>query len=423
MSQQSQQGKQSQHSQQSKHSPQAVAAMRRNLQQRLVQLEENERDRPVDEDIRFMEWQDNAAKQWMVDNKENGRMVEEESLTLFISSAMRDRTMWPNSGEFRITLIESVDNVIKAELVQASLPLTDPTVHPNNNAFRYSFPPHTSVQTVYVPVGAYQGKELALELQTQLNQDWHAARITGALNTVDFTTGFLVDGTGEPEPTINQFRVTYNRPTHGFVVQIVDAAGAPDPAAVFAIHVRVPTLRGTARTRADDLAEVMGINRDLWLDEGALEPASGTVYITSDTASPNFGPAADVDARFAYSLKSNQAADLRGSLAIVIDIDPLNDNDVLEPDGASSGEVNIAALFGIVYTRDPSFVADRIAEVNTNSFPVRKHYQEGRSRVKDLYVRMRRPDGSIINFGGIDYYLTIRLTVKRVRANRPMFAR
>lgn len=402
----------------------AVATMRRNLENRLRQLEENEEDRPIDEDMRFLEWQNNSAKQWLVDNEENGRMVEEETITLFISSAMRDRKVWPDSGEFRVTMDEAIDNVIKAELIQASLPLTDPTVHSDNNAFRYSFPPHTTVQTVYVAYGAYQGIELALELQVQLNQDWHSARIIAGTNTMDFATGFLVDGTGAMEPAINQFRVQYNRPMHRFIVQIVDNDLEPVPAAVFAVHVQFPGKTiGVARKRADDLFEVLGFNRDKWGAEGVPHPASGTSYITSDTASAVFGPAADVDSRFAYSLHSNQAADLRGSLAIIIDIDPLNDNDVLRPSDTASGQVNISELFGIVYTRDPSFVADRIIEINTNSFPVRKHYMDGRSRVKDLYVRMRRPDGSIIKFAGIDYYMTIRLTVKRVRANRPMFAR
>lgn len=402
----------------------AVATMRRNLENRLRQLEENQDDRPKDEDMRFLEWQENNAKQWLVDNEENERMVEDETITLFISSAMRDRDMWPDSGEFKITMNEAIDNVIKAELIQASLPLTDPTVHPDNNAFRYSFPPHTDVQTVYVPYGAYQGKELALELQLQLNKDWHEARLTGALNTMDTDTGFLVDGTGEMEPTINQFRVQYSRPMHRFTVQIVDSDLLPVPATVFALHVQYPgTQTGNVRKRTDDLFEVLGFNRDVWAQEGVDHPASGTVYITSDTASANFGPAADTDSRMAYSLHSNQAADLRGNLCIIIDIDPLNDNDVLRPDDAKSGQVNLGDMFGIVYTRDPSFVADRITEINTNSFPVRKHYMDGRSRVKDLFVRMRRPDGSIIRFGGIDYYMTIRLTVKRVRANRPMFAR
>lgn len=406
----------------------SLAAMRRTLESRLHQLEENEGDRTdgADDDSRFVQWQETAAKQWLVDNEKHGRLMEEETVSLLISSAMRDRAVWPNSGQFRITLNEAIDNVTKAELVQASLPLTDPTVHSDNNSVRYSFAPHTgaAIKTVTIPRGAYQGQELALEIQTQMNQDLHAALITGAFNTVDFELGFLVDGTGAIEPGINQFRVTYNRAMHGFTVQFVDNLGQPVAAGVFALHLQVPvTNSGPARARTDDLFVVMGYNRDAWIAEGTLDAGSGTSYITSDTVSAAFGPAADVDARFSYSLGSNQAADLRGNLAIVMDISPLNDNDILRPDDAGAGEVNVTDYFGIVMTRDPSFVADRITEVNTNSFPVRKHFRDGRSRVKDLWVTMRRPDGSVINFGNIDYYMTLRLTVNRVKANRPMFAR
>jgi hypothetical protein len=406
----------------------SIDKMRRVLQTRLDQLEENQTDRVADgdEDGKFLEWQETAAKRWLMDNKENGRNMKEETVSLFISSAMRDRSIWPNSGQFKVSLQKAVDNVIRAELVQGSIPLTDPSVHRDNNTVRYSFAPHTgaAIKAVVVPPGAYQGKELALELQTQLNLDLHAGLVTGGSNTMDFEQGYLVDGTGALEATIDQFKVAFSRANHTFTVQLVDELEQPVATPVFALHVQVPQVQsGIARERTDDLYEVLGFNRDNWIAEGILDNGSQTSYILNSTVSAAFGPAADVDARIAHSLNSDQAADLRGNLAVIIDIAPLNDNDILRLDDAGAGEVRVNDYFGVVYTRDPAFVSDRISEFTTNSFPVRKYYHDGRSRIKDLWVTMRRPDGSIINFGNIDFFLTLRLTVSRVQADKPMFAR
>ena len=404
----------------------SISKMRQALKARLEQLEENEEDRAAegDEDGRFQDWQETSAKRWLMDNEEHGRTVREETVTLFISSAMRDRSIWPDSGQFKITLQTPVDNVIRAELVQGSIPLTDPTVHMDNNSVRYSFSPYTSVRTVTVPPGAYQGVELALELQTQMNLDWHSADILAGTDTMDFTTGFLVNNVGAMEPNIDQFLVTFSRANHSFAVQIVDSDLAPVATPAFALHWQVPeTLTGIARERTDDLCEVLGFNRDAWIAEGLLEAGTGTRYIVNTTASAAFGPAAAVDARYAYSLRSNQAADLRGNLATVIDIAPFNDDDVLRLDDAGAGEVRVGAFFGLVYTRDPAFVHDRVCEFTTNSFPVRKYFYEGRSRIKDIWVTMRRPDGTVIRYGNVDFCLTVRLTVNKVQAGRPMFAR
>lgn len=355
---------------------------------------------------------------------------DEETLFLFVSSDTRDRDMWPNAANFRVTLNEEVDNIIKAELVQASIPLVDPTVHQHNQAFRYAFAPFAglaAVRTVRVPTGSYRGDELARELQVQLNLDWHAARITSATNTMNFTTGFLVDALGAVEPAIEQFMVTYHRAINKFAIQVVDSALQPTSTA-FAIHVQPQPNAPTslpARERTDDIYHLLGIDRYVFEEQAdGFDPDLGTFYIVNTSAGNSFcdGVAA-IDARFRGAVRSNQSADLRGTLVMIIDIDPLNDNDILRLDDGGMGAVNLTNYFGIVLLRDPSFVNDRIVEVNTNSYPVRKYYRETRSRVKDLNVALRRMDGSIVDFQGVDFFLTIRLTTKRVNHPKPMLVR
>ena len=85
--------------------------------------------------------------------------------------------------------------------------------------------------------------------------------------------------------------------------------------------------------------------------------------------------------------------------------------------------LTLGDYFGFVLLRDPAGVTDRMSEINNNSYPIRKYYRNGLSRVNNLTLRMRRLDGTIFDFNGNDYYLTIRLTVTRTQLPKPVFVR
>ena len=409
----------------------AIEAMKKSLQSRLKVLDANRKDRnPEDAEQSFTRWQEQQTRDWLSDD-DKFRHQEEEYVYLFISSAMRDRERWPNSAQFKITLQEEIDNVIKAELIQASIPLIDPQTNVDNNFIRYSFAPHTgaTIKGVRIPIGAYQGTELALEVQTQMNLDLHSGLITGGFNFMNHEIGYVVTTAGGTtlEATIDQFRVQYLRARHIFIIQLVDDTEEPINTPAFAIHWKLTDPGGITsdayRFKTDDMADLLGFERIQYSQNGTFDAGSDTYYIINTTNDPDFGPAADVDARYSNSIHSNQAADLRGNLAVVLDIDPLNDNDIAIFDDDGAGAICLADYFGFIVLRDASFVNDRMAEINNNSFPIRKYYREGRSRIKDLCITHRRPDGTIVNYGNIDHFMTIRLTVKRTNGPKPMFAR
>ena len=420
------------------HDKQAIEKVRDHLKTRLEVLESNRQSRcATGADSSYEAYKDYEALTWLADDNPE-REQEHEFVYLFISSAMRDPIRFPNSGQFKIALSGEIDNVIKAELVQASIPLVDPTVNRDNYIIRYSFPPHTgaAVREIMIPVGSYLGTQLGPEITRQLNQDLFAAQIQANTYIVDDETGLVLDpATGEPPVGVIQFRCQFSRARQRITVQMIDEDELPTNATVFALHVQPrpdPSKQVPFRFMNDDLYEVMGINRILYQNQaealGQYDLVSDTYYIRNTDNDPYFnglfGDGATVDTRWRYSVHSNQAVDLRGNIAVVLDIDPFNDNDIARvQDSAGTGALTLSDFFGFILLRDPAAVTDRMAEINNNSFPIRKYYREGRSRINYLSVTMRRPDGTIFNFGGVDFYLTLRLTVTRTQAPKPMFAR
>lgn len=420
-----------------KYDKESVGRIREHLTERLETLNEYKNDRCRTNEESYTAYKEYEALTWLADDNPD-RGQEQEFVYLFISSAMRDPYAFPNAGQFKIQLASEVDNIIKAELVQASIPLVDPTINTANYIVRYSFPPHTGagvVQEIMVPVGSYLGQNLAPELTRQLNQSLFPAQLLANTYIIEDETGVVLDaGTGNPPVGVNQFYVTWNESSQRITFQMIDDQRLPTNAQVFAIHVqpRPDGAQTPYRFLNDDLYEVLGFNRIDFEERASTlsqyDATTDTYYLrntdTDTLFNGLFGVGTSVDSRYRYSVHSNQAVDLRGNIAVVLDIDPLNDNDIAGvTDSAGTGALTLSDYFGFILLRDPAAVTDRMAEITNNSYPIRKYYREGRSRVGSLNVTMRRPDGTIFNFGGVDFYLTIRLTVTRTQPPKPMFTR
>lgn len=408
-----------------------MRTMREKLRSRLNVLDANRADRlgPMgDEDVNFEQYQEMAAKGWMKDNEKEGRSMEEEHVYLFIDSAARDVQVWPSSGYFRVTLEEEVNNVIKAELIQASIPLTENNVTSSNNVIRYSFAPHAAgdVNVVTIPEGAYLGAALALEIQTQLNTHWYSALILAATHTMNYTTGFIVDNTGVREATIDQFRVQFNAFRRMMIFQITDNTDVV-VTTQFALHVQLPVVAidaGLYTSRSDDIYDVIGFNRRQYAFNGTYVAGTNTYYVTNDSWDAQFGaPSTEIDTRYAYSLHSDQSVDLRGNVAIMVDIAPFNDNDLAMVEDTGSGTQFMRNYFAIILLRPAAFVNDNSFDLCNNTYPMRRYFREGKERVKNLTVALRKPDGSLVDFGNLNYMLTLRLTVRRVQPVKSMFTR
>lgn len=354
---------------------------------------------------------------------EKGKSDEEEISFLYINSAARDRALYPSPGQYRVQLDTEINNIIKAQLVQASFPVTDPTVNETNQELAFSFAPHNAPVTVRVPTGSYTGEQLAVEITRQMNMSLFSAQLLAGSYRIEDDTGLAkVVATGLYAPA--QFRVSFNANSRRFAFQYVDAdlQATNSP---FAMHVQpLPTASSQPWTsRNSDLYSLLGFDRDIVQAEGALDPGSGTYYLLNTTPSANFGPAASPDQREAYSVRGNQTADLRGGMVVVLDIDKLNDGDVIFTTDGPDGRFKVGACFGYLPTRDPAFVQDAMLDFNSNGSPIVKEYRNGRSRINQLLVTLRRPDGTINDFGGLDHFMAIKLTLKRTQPNRPMFGR
>ena len=361
-----------------------------------------------DEDGRFERDRDAAALKWRED--EPGKNDEEEVVYLYISSAARDLAAWPSPSQYQLALTAEVDNLVEASVVQASFPLTFSTIDSTSNSLTFSISPFTAPWTATVPPGAYTGEALALELMIQMNQTRHAALIP-ATYTMDFTTGFVRNGAGALAPGLNQFRVAWDESRLMVRFQQVNDTELAIAIPVFALHVAAA---------GGDIFSLLGFPAALVAAQGT---PSGAYYLLKNNGSTSFSTAIATDQRYTYSVYSSDAVDLSGPCALVLDIPQLNDNDLALVASANPADFNLGACLGLVYTKQPAYLTDRILEFNNSSYPIKKVYRAGRGRVQALNVNIRRINGALIDFRGADHCMTLRLVVKRTQPMKPVFTR
>lgn len=109
---------------------------------------------------------------------------------------------------------------------------------------------------------------------------------------------------------------------------------------------------------------------------------------------------------------------------MVLDIDKLNDNDIAQPE--KSGIVtgfNVADCFGFLLFSDPSNINDRMLNLSNASYPISKYYREGRSRVNQMLIKIRRIDGTLVDFKDKEHMFTLKITVKRTQPKKSVFTR
>ena len=399
----------------------AIDQVRKYISQRKSDLDECSDWARADEDSRFDATMDKLVLDWKVDA--DGTEEEIQSVYLYFSSAVRDRSTYPSPGQYLVSLDTEIDNIIESSLIQASFPLSDPTVNRTNNKIRYSFVPFLVIETIEIPIGSYKGEALAIEITRQLNQSKFSTQIP-APYLIDSSNGSVVDATGILAPGEEQFKVAYILSSRKFVFQLIDDAGLPVNTD-FALHIQpLPTDKQQPWTSFnDDLYSLLGYNRDIVASVATYEPISKTYYLQSTVDYEDFGPALSVDQRFSYSISGNQYSDLRGSWVVILDINPLNTNDIVCTKPGPDKRFSVGNCFGAVLVKDPAHSSEGMLEISTMGYPCKKYYRNGRSRVSQLLVTLRRPDGTIYDFGGLDHFLALKLEVKRTQPDKPVFCR
>lgn len=400
-----------------------IRAMRKQLNDRLRVLDENERFRPRDEDIKFEETENQIMLDWKTEG--DGRTEEDEFVYLYLSSAVRDKNQWPSPGQYQVILESEVNNVIKAALIQASFPLTDQIINATNNKLRYEVPSiPTGVVTLTIPPGNYNGTQMALEMMIQMQLSLNGASLGGG-NYLNLETGYIVNTSGVVLPGIEQVRVMYLTANDMFLFQMVDEDELPVSTELrLYIQPQPQETSASFRDLTDDIFYHLGFERSQVALEGTYDAGTNTYYLSSTTATASFTAAnTTIDPRYQYAIHGNQAADLRGHKLIVIDIDVLNNNDIALSEDGPINAFKVGDAFGFVTLRSPSEVKDNMVELNSWSYPVQKYYRDGRSRIQRLTITLRRPDGSIYDFNGLDHFMAIRLTVRRTQPEKPVFGR
>ena len=121
------------------------------------------------------------------------------------------------------------------------------------------------------------------------------------------------------------------------------------------------------------------------------------------------------------ALFSNEAAELRGNKFVVVDIEELNNYDQ-EFVKSNEQKFNIKHCFGVIPTKNP-LLGDTMEFSNSNLPSIHKYYFSGISRLNQLTIRIRRADGSLVNFRNLNYFFTLQFKIKKSQAFKPVFAR
>lgn len=396
----------------------AIDKMRTHLNKKLQILDSAKSRVEVDQDVLFEEYDEMRFIDWLTE--EEGRNSEEEVHYLYVSSAARDKTRWPNPGEYSVEIDGELDNIIRCDLVQMSFPLTESTVTSNNNKIRFSIAPHSTINEADIPEGNYTGQQLAIEVTRQMNQTIYSSDIIAGTYYVGEADGLLYNTSDDAYAALNQFFVSYRITNHKFYFQLLDSTETPNSSTAGAVYIR-PKQGAVNSLAPDDIFAMIGFNRDLVAQEGTFDAGTGTYALYTTTSYMDFGPAADVDNRITYSVSGNEVAELHANRALVLDIPQLNDNDVSQT--KSDTDFRTGSCFGIILQRDPATVSDRILENSSSSYPVQKYYRDGRSRISQLTIRIRRVDGTLFTFGGADHIFSLKFTMKRTQPKKSVFAR
>ena len=395
----------------------AIDRMKNHLKQKLDVLDATQQERVPDQDVLFEQFDESRFVDWLT-KEDKAIPMEEEQQYLYITSASRDKTRWPNPAEFTIMLDGELDNIVRADLVQHSFPLTEEVVNSSNNIIRYSLAPHTTINEVTLTPGTYTGEQLALEIKSQLNMTYYNAAILAGTYDLDHSTGTVVTSGTTTYAAVTQFDVTYRPASRKIYVQMLSTAGVVTNSPVFALHVQ-PKEGALNSGEPDDIFDIMGFDRDAVAQSGTYDAGSNTYLLYNTTAYDVFGPAVDVDSRISYAVHGNKGTELRGECALVIDIPQLNDNDTKQ---TASSALKTGSCFGVVYVQD-RLTLGLVQEDADDSYPIRKIYREGRGRINQLTIRIQKPDGTLYNFGYSDYCMTIRLFMNRAQGEKSVFAR
>ncbi len=355
--------------------------------------------------------------------------TEEATVTAYINSARRDAAAFPSPGQFLVKLQNNIANITSVAVVQAKIPLTERAVRPGNQLLSFAvdvgYPPAT-VLTVTIPAGSYNGEELALEITTQMNLALFQDEVVAGTAFMQYqTTGKVFADDQFATLLPYNVDVTYFPPRDLFAFQVWDEDGRPTGDRALTLYVQAVE-SGDYYQQVDDIADVLGFSRVHAASVGQLDADSGEYALNSFFETTEFGGGENLlDLRYHYALCSSVACETKSPDYAILSIDALNgpSEQVRVMDGPVR-KLFAGDFLGIVYLRDASSGHELSVELNSSTFPIRKSYPNGISRLGSMLVSLYRPDGLLFDLNGVDWSFTLVFTTRvPKRKNKTEFVR
>ncbi len=346
---------------------------------------------------------------------------------LYIDSANRDVVSYSSPGQFAVIFQAPLENVVRADVVQCKIPLTDPAIGPRNQKLLFghdttSPPSDDSLFLVEIPSGSYSGVELCVELALQMNLAVFEADIEAGDAFMRYADGRVFADADFSELLPFNVDVTYIAARDMFVFRVLDANSLPTDSVILTLYVQVPGTVGSYASQVDDIWDVLGFDRSAASTEG--EEVSSRLYsLRSDVLQGAFGGGDAVDERYRYGLRSTVACSTKTADFAILSIDVLDASDIVRTIDPALQKTYRGPFMGTIHLRDASANLDTSVQVNSFSYPIQKVFKQGKNRLSMLLVTLYRPDGSIFDLNGENWTCTLAFTRKVAEEETPEFPR
>jgi len=270
-----------------------------------------------------------------------------ETHYLVVNSNLRDTTMYPNGNAYIMHLLNPIEDIVRVELIQASVPNVLENVADGTNIIQVSNVVNNTLHSFSIPDGFYSASGLAAEIE----------------NAINYETGV---------------NVTYlsNEGKYLFTRSNVNPAFDLKPSATLA------TLMGFSDTSTRTAVEIQ--------DEANTTPAF-TLYANNDRYRQNF------------FIKSDRLVNLAADNYIFLDVPELNTVRMQQAQRLQANSFSTTAAqnsFGPIPLDVGAGGIKNFKETSDYIYGV--DFDPPISSISRLTVRWRKSDGSLIDFQGLD---------------------
>jgi hypothetical protein len=122
--------------------------------------------------LRDTEFKGQSVESWWKKHKLEDGKEDMVPRYVHIYSSARNREAFPSPGQYQVLLERPIENIVRAELIQANFPLSEPVIHRGNQHFQFQVYTNedSPVHEISIPIGTYSPTQLAREITLQCNK-------------------------------------------------------------------------------------------------------------------------------------------------------------------------------------------------------------------------------------------------------------